>query len=769
MTRSPELPDPAEPAAPSAGPGSGGPGSAGGVIATKLFIPRSRHPVVRRPRLDRILDRALNVPLTLVVAPAGWGKSTLVADWVGRAGLPVGWVWLERAEDDPTRFWRHVLHAMSAAVPAAGRAALSILETAGADIDRDVLPALVNSLAAATTPPCLLVLDDFHAVHSAEVHRQLSRLLEHRPAALHLLLLTRSDPPLTTGRLRLRGELVEIRSGDLHFTVSEAGELMRGRLGADLDDGDLHRLVERTEGWAAGLHLVALRLAGLSPGDRNGAPAFIARFTGADRHVVDYLGEEVLAGLEPSTLGFLLRTAVLTRLCAPLCAAVTGRSDSARVLDEIERANLFLTPLDDAHHWLRYHQLFRDILLHELARTAADEIPALHRRAARWYADSGEFHEAIRHAVSAGDRPATADLVATAWRPAFNAGQLRTVESWLSGLSEEAVTSDPRLTTARLWLALDSGRLDTVEVELRRIEATGSVSGQARLMRALHTFKTGDLTTAADRLTGIEPTDDAFDQTVRSLLIGVTALWRGEFDRAAGALDLAIGLADRDRNRLAGIYATGCRALVAVLAGRPEAAAGPLDHAQALIEQAGDRHFVAAFPALARAHLAMSEGDRTTAASAAGDAVRLADRGAGRIEQAAAAVTAARAVRHAEPENTSLAEDLVARARELLRRCPDPGPVVLAWSAAEPPAAARDCDGRPPLTEREIDILALLPGPMTQRELAAALFVSPNTLKTHLRAIYRKLGAQSRADAVLRARRAGLLSTRSVSRSPGGT
>lgn len=748
ITRTTDPPDtPGPPADPN-----------GGVIATKLFTPRPRHPVVHRPRLDRLLDRADTVPLTLVVAPAGWGKSTLVADWLSRARRPAGWVWLERTEDDPIRFWRHVLHAMSAAVPGMGRPALSVLDAAGVDVDRDLLPALVNMLAAPTTPPFLLVLDDFHAVRNPVVHRQLSRLLEHRPAALHLVVLTRSDPPLTVGRLRLHGEVVELRSDDLHFTVPEADELMRGRLGQPLAEADVRRLVDRTEGWAAGLHLVALRLSGgLRPGEEIEPSAFIARFTGADRHVVDYLGEEVLAGQKPSTLDFLLRTAVLTRLCAPLCAAVTGRPDSARVLDEIERANLFLTPLDEEHRWLRYHQLFRDILLHELNRTAAADIPALHMRAARWYERNGDPQQAIRHAVAAGDQRLTADLIAAAWRPTFNAGQLRTVESWLSELPDDAVTADPRLATARLWLAMDSGRLDAVEVELRRIETAGPVTGDAGLIRALHTFKTGDVAAAAARLAGIEPGGDAFDRTVRSLLIGVTALWQGDHVPAAVALDEAIGLADRDGNRLAGIYATGCRALLSVLDGRPDAAAGRLADAQALIEQVGDRHFVAAFPALARARLALAAQDWSAAADAARDAIRLADRGAGRIEQAAATVTAACALRLASPEHPAAADDLVTRTRSLLRQCTDPGPVVLAWLSTEPAATAPFADRPAPLTDREIDILALLPGPMTQRDLAAALFVSPNTLKTHLRAIYRKLGARSRADAVLRARRAGLL------------
>ncbi len=715
-----------------------------GVLATKLFAPRSRYPVVRRPRLDRMLDRSITVPLTLVVAPAGWGKSTLVADWLRHAGHPAGWVWLERAEDDPVRFWRHVLHAVAAASPPIGRPALELLDSAGADIDRDVLPALANAAVPPGSPPVLQVLDDLQSVRNPAVHDQLGRLIEHRPAALHLVVLTRSDPPLPVGRLRVRDELVEIRSNDLHFTVAEAGELLRGRLGDALSDTDVRRLVDRTEGWAAGLHLVALRLR-----DRTDPSAFIARFSGADRHLVDYLGEEVLAGLEPTRLAFLLRTSVLTRLCASLCAAVTGRPDSARLLDEIDRAGLFLTPLDDDHRWLRYHQLFRDILLHELSRTAADEIPDLHRRAARWYVAAGDWVQAIAHALAAGDGGLAGDLVGAGWRPTFNAGQTRTVESWLAALPPATVSSDPRLTTARLWLAMDAGRLDTVAVELDRVDTAGTVDGQTRLMRVLHTFKSGAVTAAADRLARIAPTDDAFDQTVRSLLVGVTALWLGDPARAASALDEATRLAELDGNRLAGIYATGCRALVDVLTGAPDAARRPLARASALTDRVGDRHFVAAFPALARARLAAAAGDPSAAVRSAREAVSLAERGAGRVELAAALITAAHGLRlSGDP-----ADEPLARARALVDECADPGPLVLGWLAD----AAGAADGTPALTGRELDILRLLPGPLTQREVAATLFVSPNTLKTHLRAIYRKLGATSRADAVDRARRADLL------------
>ncbi len=315
------------------------------------------------------------------------------------------------------------------------------------------------------------------------------------------------------------------------------------------------------------------------------------------------------------------------------------------------------------------------------------------------------------------------------------------------------MTADPRLTAARLWLAIDAGFADSVEVELRRIEG-GGAADQADALLIRRCTRSRPVTSLVRRsATGIDPGGGA-DLTVHSLLIGVTA-WQGALDRAR-CCPRRGRLADRDREPAGRHLRDGCRALVSVLDGAQDAAAEQLAVAQVLAGHAGDRHFVAAFPALARARLLLHTGDRPAAAQAAADAVRLAERGAGRVERAAALVTAARANRQAVPGDPAKSSGLVARARALLRDCRDPGPVVLAWLAAET-SAAPPTDRPATLTEREIDILAMLPGPMTQRDLAAALFVSQNTLKTHLRAIYRKLGARSRADAVLRARQAGLL------------
>ncbi|HEY3006427.1 MAG TPA: AAA family ATPase, partial [Kribbellaceae bacterium] len=301
------------------------------VIATKLFAPSPRQEPVSRPRLYARLREGLRVPLTLVVAPAGWGKSTLVSGWLRRDDVTTGWVSLDSGDDDIKRFWRYLLLAADRAGAELGTAALRRLDAPGTDVLRDVLPVFINDLAAATAD-VVIVLDDYHLVTKAQVHESVATLLDRCPSQLHLIMSTRSDPPLPLSRMRVRGNLVEVRADHLRFTVDEGAALLNGELGLALSPNDVHRLVLRTEGWAAGLQLAALRLA-----DRTDRSEFIARFTGADRHLVDYLGEEVLANQPEHVRDFLLRTSVLNRMCAELVDALTGRDDGALLLEEIYR------------------------------------------------------------------------------------------------------------------------------------------------------------------------------------------------------------------------------------------------------------------------------------------------------------------------------------------------------------------------------------------------------------------------------------------------
>ena len=722
------------------------------VIATKLFVPTPRLEPVLRQRLQAQLQDAASRLLTLVVAPAGWGKSTLIAEWLRRGHDAAGWVSLDQSDNDVTRFARYLLLAAQKADRRTATAALRRLDNVSVDVERDVLPVFLNGLATAPGD-VTVVLDDYHLISNRLIHLLMTDLLEHAPPQLHLVISSRTDPPLALSKLRVSGDLAELRAEQLRFTASEATELLNRAAGAALSRHEVDRLVARTEGWVVGLQLAALRLADRAEGAER--EAFIERFTGADRHVVDYLGEEVLASQPVHIREFLLCTSILNRMSAELCDAVTGRRDGAGVLDDIFRANLFLIPLDDEQRWFRYHQLFREILRHELTRTRPTEPKVLHRRAAEWCAAAGDVGEAIVHAMQSRDLDLCTGLMVDGWRREFNAGHLQTVQTWLDALPAEAVARNVQLTVALVWLALDGGRLDEAAASIEAAERIAADDPHVHVLRALHTYKIGDIGTAADMLRDVGGTvADPFLATVRDLLAGVCALWLGDLARAGDELRAATATAVRNDNRLAHVYAGGCLALVA-------AESGDLAGAETVLHRtdtrAVDAHFVATFPALARARLAAAQGDWDQARTSAGMAVDRARRGAGRVEVAAALVTAAWAERGSG--DVERATRLLGDVRAVLRECPDPGPVLTEWFAGEK-RAWQALDGAPrteTLTDRERAILALLPGAESQRELAGALFVTPNTLKTHLRAIYRKLGVASRTEAVTRARAIGLL------------
>jgi ATP/maltotriose-dependent transcriptional regulator MalT len=733
-------------------------GTAEVVITTKLFRPSPRQHTVERKRLHDLLRQGNTLPLTLVVAPPGWGKSTLVADWLACDLVTAGWVSLDGGDNDPKRFWRYLLLAAGQAGSAAGAAALRRLDAAGSDVLRDVLPVFVNELAAAQAS-LMLVLDDYHLITSAQVHASVAALLDRSPPQLHLMLITRADPPLPLSRLRVREELAEVRAEDLRFSPGEALEFFSDRLGPLLSETDVLRLLTRTEGWAAGLQLAALRLR-----DRANPSAFIERFTGADWHIVNYLGDEVLASQTPKMREFLLETSILNRMCAPLCDALTGRADGAGLISEIYRANLFLIPLDDERRWFRYHHLFGGLLRHELTRTVPERPSVLHRRAAQWYAEHGDAAEAIGHAIASGDDALSSRLVAAHWRQPFNAGQLETVRMWLNALPAELVAADASLSAARVWVALDTGRLEEVAAALDAAEACMPPDAQLMVLRALQLYKAGDVGGAADRLREITPSaDDAFIATVHRLVQGISWMWLGDAAQARELLLEAARHAEADGNRLAYIYAEGCRALLAVNRGDLALADSLVADAESAVGQTlSDSHFVAMFPALARARLAIKRADWASARRAATVAVELGRRGAGRVELTAALLTAAAGSRIDADTGADDVDPaaLAGEARGILRHCADPGPLVTTWLAEEQRARAARTrqDGLiEPLTDRELAILRLLPAPTSLRELASTLFVTPNTLKTHLRAIYRKLGAESREEAVIRARDHGFL------------
>ena len=327
------------------------------LLWTKLVAPAPRAGLLPRAGLQSLLQSSLQAKLCLVAAPAGSGKTTLLAQWRAVAGGGrVAWVSLEESDNDPTRFWSYLVAALRTVEPGVGTVALEALGGPSVELERVVVPSLVNDLATVGAP-LVLVLDDYHLITDATCHQTLGWFLDHLPAEVHVVLSTRLDPPLPLARMRARGELAELRVGELQFTGEEAAELLNGSMGLALAAEDVARLAERTEGWAAGLVLAGLSLRG-----RPDSRGFIAAFSGGDRHVADYLVAEVLERQPAELRGFLLRTSVLERLSGPLCDAVLETQGSAELLGELEASNLFVVPLDDRRQWYRYHQLFAQLL-----------------------------------------------------------------------------------------------------------------------------------------------------------------------------------------------------------------------------------------------------------------------------------------------------------------------------------------------------------------------------------------------------------------------
>ena len=447
------------------------------ILATKLFPPARRRQLVARPRVAGRLDASLDPGhrLTLVSAPAGFGKTTLLSDWLTdlnplQPDTRVGWLSLDDGDNDLTRFMAHLVAALQSAELDVDAAVLESFTSASAGA---ALTPLVNDIARAGEQEpgkqWIVVLDDYHAIGASEVHEALTFLLDHLPDHLHLVIATRSDPPLPLARLRSRGQLSEVRAADLRFTPAEAREFLNQVMGLELTEADVDALEDRTEGWIAGLQLAALSLRGIA--DRNEVAGFISAFTGSNRFVIDYLADEVLARQPPQVRDFLLRTAILDRLHGPLCDAVTGGTDGTRTLADLERGNLFVVPLDTERSWYRYHHLFADVLHARLLAEHPEQVPDLHERASGWFAARGLVADAVRHALAAENFDRAAFLIEEALpqiRPTRQDGLLLT---WVRSLPEPVVIRSPVLCILSSWSRLMSGDLDAAESRLDDAEA----------------------------------------------------------------------------------------------------------------------------------------------------------------------------------------------------------------------------------------------------------------------------------------------------------
>jgi LuxR family transcriptional regulator, maltose regulon positive regulatory protein len=429
------------------------------LLTTKLYLPHPQQGFVPRPRLVDRMEEALVRGIVLVCAPAGFGKTNLLGDWARRGRHPVAWLSLDQGDNDPARFWRHAVAALDRARPGIAERVAGLLgPPAPASFD-GLVTALINELEVQSDHgEVVLVLDDYHLIEARPVHASLEFLLEHRPAGLRLVLASRADPPLALARLRGRGQLAELRAAELRCTAEEAGAVLREGVGPDLPDDAVAVLTAKTEGWVAGLQLAGLSLRG-----QPDVAGFVRSFSGSHRYVLDFLAEEVLDRQPDDVRAFLLETSVLERLSGELCDAVTGRGDGQAMLELVERASLFLVPLDQVRGWWRFHQLFADLLRVRLHKERPDRVPLLHRNAAVWLEAHGLADEAVRHALAAGDPGWAARLVERHADAVLLRSEGATLARWLAALPDELIGSRPRLLLARTRLALHSGRLEGVE------------------------------------------------------------------------------------------------------------------------------------------------------------------------------------------------------------------------------------------------------------------------------------------------------------------
>ncbi len=584
------------------------------LLATKLHVPRPRPGLVPRPRLAARLDEGLDRGLVLVAAPAGYGKSVLLSEWARAKAQPVAWLSLDGGDNDPVRFWRHVLAAVDTVRSGLAERVGPLAGPPPPPVYDALVSALVNNVVAEPSlPDVLLILDDYHLISSDSVHASVRFLLEHRPSQLRIVLAGRSDPPLGLARYRGRGELGEVRAADLRFTAGEAAELLR-QVSADVDASAAAALADRTEGWAAGLQLAALSLR-----SQTDIARFVAAFTGSHRYVLDYLTEEVLERQRPELRDFLLETSVLERLSGSLCDAVTGRDDSQSLLEEVDRSGLFVIQLDDVRGWWRYHHLFADLL-----RARLDPVRGrrLHRNAAEWYQQRGLPDDAVRHALAAGEVEWAARMVEEHFDTVFNLrGEQVTIQGWLPALPADLVRSRPRLLLAQAQMASMSGDLATMEPLLDAAEQVidradqeplvpstgteGSLLVNARAMLALQRSYAAQLRGDADATAALTreamkhlgPNELMLTSAVQGFL--AMAEWlRGRLAAAEQVFESSIGWWRREGQVTTTAWGYYCLARLQRGQGRLDAAARTCEQALEAAREPGQPLRPAAGPAL---------------------------------------------------------------------------------------------------------------------------------------------------------------------------
>ena len=731
----------------------------------KLAAPRLRRGLVSRPRLENELEAGGEAMLTLVAAPAGYGKTTAVRAWSEHSGSALAWVTLDAGDNEPARLWAYVATAVDRVRNGLGRRALNRLRMSGLGVEPAV-DEVMNGIADFGSP-FTIVLDDLQTVTDRDCLVSLDYAIERLPANARLIAITRADPALELARLRGRGDLTEVRIGELAFTCAEARELLVDRAGLQLDDEQITVLRNRTEGWPAALYLAALWLRSVEDTQRA-----VLEFGGGHRHVAEYLSHEVLASLDADHRAFLLRAAVLRSFTAELCDAVLDRSDSTAVLAELEETNMFVLSLE-RREWFRVHGLFAEFATAQLAAVAPTVPQMIHRRAAEWLRSQGLVAEAVEHAAAAGDLEVVAELLSEYHLALIRNGRSGTLLRWAQALPDELMIEHPDAAVGAATAAMLVGRMTLERRRFLRLadraraahpERFGAYEECVTAMVRAAGLDDGVSTAVVEGYRAVELAQRGVDETLVAALAALArALYfAGELDGARSAASRAIEHPDSARRPPGLAVAHSILALVAADRGRLSTARDHVKAAHAIVGKiTSSRSWLGSSVAEALGSVLASDGDFAGAEREFSSAERFLADDVATVAHARLLIRLADVRRRRG--RLDEADDTLGRAREELAALGDSGTVSLFADevTSELEQARRQADDGEILavpSEAELAVLRLLATDLSARQIGAELFLSPNTVRSHIRAIYRKLRVGSREDAVARAETVGLLS-----------
>jgi LuxR family transcriptional regulator, maltose regulon positive regulatory protein len=733
------------------------------LVASKLMRPVVRPGSVRRSSLIERLARDDARSVVSVVAPAGYGKTTLLAQWAERGGQAFAWVSVGEADDEPKVLLRYVAEALDAVEPI-DRRVFDALASPTSSVPGSVVPRLGNAFSSMSSP-VVLVLDDVHLVRNSECRAALSVLADHVVAGSRLALAGRDEPPVRVARLRAEDKVLEIGPGELALTREEAGALLRAAQVA-LGEEDVAELHKRTEGWAAGLYLAALYLR--EGGSSEGAAA---SFGGDDRFVSEYVESEFLARISAQQRVFLTQTATLERMCGPLCDWVLELPGSAAALAELARSNLLLVPLDRRGRWYRYHHLFRDMLLAELERTEPGLIPVLRRRAASWCLDNDLPEEALEYSMAAGDVDAAARLVEQLWLQADHDGRYTTLQRWLRWLEARGgIEGNLMLAIVAGFAAMGLGRpaeaerwADVVDRWQYQEARPGDPAAEAwaAVLRALMCRggveqMYADAAEAAQKLAAL---NIAF--SIPALYQGIARILCGDLDGGDAFLEDAVRAAEDNGAHDVLTNALSERSLVAVARHQWDRAEAFASQARTAMHRAGiEDHYTTPLVCVARARVALHKGDLPTVHQELVTAQRLRHLLTYALPQLAVQARMELTRIHLALADLAGARTLMQEIDDLLRRRPGLGTLV--GEAEELRARltrqrGSSVPGPSALTAAELRVLPMLATHLPMHEIAAEMYLSPHTVRTQAKSVYRKMGAATRSQAVARAREFGLI------------